>query len=91
MAKTKKPGRPPGSTSKKTAAETVEAPKSRCRACGSTEREAYTTKHIQTYAGVIPEGYPDAGQPFTAIMRRRTLCADCGQHRIDRTYENRPA
>jgi hypothetical protein len=82
----KKRGRPKGSTKKKTDNETVEATPSRCRACGSTNREAYTTKATQTFAGRVP----GTGEPFTHITRRRVACADCGQHRIDRTHENRP-
>ncbi len=62
---------------------TAEAPASRCAKCGSTNREHYDRRTVQTYAGIDP-----AGRPYTRIIRRWTKCTDCGQHRIDRTYEN---
>lgn len=77
-------GRPAGSRTKNS--PEVQAERSRCPKCGSTERTAYTSKHEQAYAGLDP-----AGEPFTHIIRQRTICVDCGQHRIDRTLENRPA
>lgn len=78
-------GRPKGATKKQMAYEIVEATPSRCRACGSTSRERYTTRHEQRFGG-----YTKSGHRYTSIIRRRTACADCGQHRIDRSYENRP-
>jgi len=77
-------GRPTGSRTKNS--PEVEAELSRCPKCGSTERTAYTGKHEQAYAGLDP-----FNQPFTHIIKQRTACVDCGQHRIDRTLENRPA
>lgn len=56
-------------------------PPSRCHACASTRRGLYTNRNVQDYAGMDP-----AGQPFTAIIRRRCQCLDCGQFRIDQTY-----
>ncbi len=76
-------GRPKGSKTKERDETTAEL--SRCQKCGSTERAPYTSKLVQEYAGVID------GKPFTRIVRRRTKCLDCGQHRVDRFYENRPA
>lgn len=75
-------GRPVGSRTKNSPEATVEL--SRCPKCGSTERAAYASKHEQPYSGLDP-----LNQPFTHIIRQRTSCLDCGQHRIDRTLENR--
>ncbi|HUX16388.1 MAG TPA: hypothetical protein VMW52_07925 [Phycisphaerae bacterium] len=62
----------------------VEAPKSRCRKCGSTERERYFRVKVQVYAGTDPQG-----RPFTHILRRWTHCKQCRQLRVDRALENR--
>lgn len=83
MSKTTK-GRPAGSRTKNSPETTAEL--SRCPKCLSTERAAYTNRHEQAYAGL--DGF---NQPFTHIIRQRTHCLDCGQHRIDRSLENRPA
>lgn len=82
--KTLPKGRPAGSRTKNS--PEVPAELSRCPKCGSTERTAYTGKHEQTYSGLDP-----FNQPFTHIIRQRTACVNCGQHRIDRTLENRPS
>lgn len=82
MTDSVKKGRPKGSRNKpRAAAETV---RSRCRACGSTERKPYTQTREQEHGGVDREG-----RPYTHIIRRWTSCADCGQARIDTSYENR--
>ncbi|KKL70280.1 hypothetical protein LCGC14_2106490 [marine sediment metagenome] len=52
--------------------------------CGSTRRSDYYGKIEQASRG------RHDGQPFTHIARRRTKCLDCGQLRVDRSYENRP-
>lgn len=76
-------GRPAGSANVKA---TADAAASRCPACGSTNRNAYEgTPNVQEYSG------ESNGQPYTHIVRRRCQCADCGQYRIDRTFENIPA
>ena len=54
-------------------------------ACQSTRRAAYLSKRVVTHAGLDP-----AGNPHTQIVFRRTKCLDCGQHRVDRTYEYVP-
>ena len=63
---------------------TTDAP--RCPSCKSTRREEYTNKQVQQFAGLLPDG-----TPYSAIIRRNTKCLDCGQARIDRTYEFQPA
>lgn len=61
---------------------TTEVEASRCRACGSTNRTGYHHVTVQEYAGVTGDG-----RPYTSIVRRRTECLDCGQTRIDRSFE----
>lgn len=69
--------RPKGSKN----ADTVQQEASRCPTCHSTRRRPYDSRHVQEFDGIDTEG-----RPFTAIIRRRTTCLDCGQHRIDREY-----
>jgi len=69
----------------KRALDQVDAPKSRCRNCGSTERERYFRTTTQGYAGTDAQG-----RPFTHIVRRWTRCKQCRQVRVDRCFENRP-
>ena len=81
-AAAKKAGRPKGSTNRP-AAE-IDAPKSRCPSCGSTDRLPYHRTVETPYPGA------DAlGNPCTHVVRRWTRCAACGQHRIDKSYELR--
>ena len=78
----KRPGRPKGSGNPPAAVITVEP--SRCPRCGSTRRGDYYGKTEQAFQG------EHNGQPFTHIVRRRTMSLDCRQTRVDRAYENRP-
>lgn len=64
--------------------EIVQGDLTRCPSCDSTEREPYTGKTEMEFSGTTPDGLP-----YTHIVRRRTRCQACGQHRIDRVYENR--
>lgn len=75
------PGRPAGSPNVTT---TAEASPSRCPQCDSTKRGPYLSRQEQEYSGTHD------GQPYTHIVRRRCECRDCGQMRIDRTFENHP-
>jgi hypothetical protein len=84
MSKTRRPGRPAGSRTK--SRDQAEARASRCRECGSTNRTAYRQKIEHEHGG----HHHRTGEPFTHIVKRWTSCADCGQARIDITYENRP-
>jgi hypothetical protein len=59
---------------------------SRCRKCGSTEREGYFNTNETPASGIDADG-----RPYTHVVRRWTRCRNCGQTRIDRAYENRPA
>jgi len=75
--------RPKGTSNTKTVT-TVEP--SRCPACHSTRRSRYRGRIVQPFGGL------DAGgRPFTAIVRHRTQCEDCGQWRIDQTLAYSPA
>ncbi len=74
-------GRPKGSQN---ISETVDVEASRCPSCGSTERGEYRGRTVQEYEGIYN------GQPYTAIVRRRCVCLNCGQWRVDRTFENNP-
>ena len=79
----KKPGRPKGSQTAKR--DHVLGELTRCRACGSTDREPYSQTHVTAYSAI----HPQTGKPYTHIVRRWTACSACGQARIDYYYENR--
>ena len=78
----KKTGRPLGS--KTPDRDIVDVQVSRCKRCGSTDRKPYTSK-----VELVGNGIAN-GQPYTSVIVRHTQCAnpDCGQHRVDRFYEN---
>jgi len=73
--------RTPGSKNIK---EVVPVEPSRCPDCGSTDRTGYVNTDAQEHPGTTADG-----EPYTHIVRRRTICKNCGRHRIDRSYENR--
>lgn len=75
-------GRPAGSKTVKLPPVTGE--KTRCQACSSTEREPYWATIEHPIDGVKD------GKPYTHVVWRRTKCRNCGQHRQDRFFENRP-
>lgn len=80
-APTKPAGRPAGKPNHPLAQ--ADAVPSRCPKCGSTERGPYISKTEQDVTGVDPA--------YTHVIWRRTKCLACGQHRSDRSYENRTA
>jgi len=84
MPRKKKPGRPAGS--RNVSADHAEGKLTRCKQCGSTEREPYYKMTEQEHGGIDPDG-----QPYTHIVRRWTRCRSCPDRpvRIDRFYENR--
>lgn len=55
---------------------------SQCPVCQSTERTAY----LDRPARIDGDGINPEGRPYTAVILRRTSCANCGQHRVDRSY-----
>ena len=60
----------------------IDVQTARCPKCQSTDRDWYGAVTIQEYEGADPQG-----RPFNRIIKRRTRCANCGQIRIERTYE----
>lgn len=76
-------GRPQGARTNKQ--PPVNAEKTRCPACGSTEREPYFATVEHEIVGVRD------GRPHTHVVWRRTRCRACSQVRQDRYFENRPA
>lgn len=74
------------SASPKAKAPIVPVTVSRCPSCGSTDRLAYNCTTEQEYTGGTPEG-----KPCTHVVRKWTSCKQCGQRRVDRSYENRVA
>lgn len=76
----KRRGRPKGSTN--ASRDVVAVLPSHCRQCGSTDREAYIGKPIvREITGTVE------GRPYNKITWRRTRCANCGQARVDQTFE----
>ena len=61
----------------------ADAVTSSCPKCGSTDRVPYyrKTEHERLTT--------PTGQQCTHAVLRYTRCKGCGQHRIDRTFENR--
>jgi hypothetical protein len=80
----KSPGRPAGAANVQ---ETTVVHPARCPRCDSTEKTVLGSLADQAFAGTAD------GRPYTHIVRRRVRCTTphCGQVRIERTYENRPA
>lgn len=75
-----KQGRPKG-------AKTVKKPEStgvltRCKRCGSTDRDRYTNPRTIQQSGIGPDG-----KPYNQITWRNTCCKSCGQVRVDKFYE----
>jgi len=68
---------------KKKPAVTITLVASRCPVCQSERRERYFKTTTQAFAGEYE------GRRFSHIIRRWTRCLDCGQVRIDRSYEDR--
>jgi len=79
----KRSGRPRGARNRDL--DTVSGEATRCRKCGSTDREPYFGKRTLDYAGTTPDG-----KPYTRVVWRRTVCRSCGQHRMDKSYEYTP-
>jgi RNase P subunit RPR2 len=74
-----KAGRPKGSKTKKVAV--VDAVRTRCIKCGSTQRTKYSQRRELNTSGVLPDG-----TEFDKVIWRRTTCKKCGQVRDDREY-----
>jgi nitrate reductase cytochrome c-type subunit len=75
-------GRPKGSANTEAV---VDVETSRCPNCQSTRRSEYLgARNVQEFEGLAE------GRPYNRIVRRRCQCLDCGQTRIDRTFEFAP-
>lgn len=75
-------GRPKGSESREY--DVAVGSPTRCRACGSTDRAPYLPNPtIVNSSGISPVD----GKPYDRIVIRRTKCLGCGQHRLDKIYE----
>ena len=74
----KRLGRPKGS---KNATDVVVAERSHCPKCGSACRSEYWGRIVQKCPGLRADS-----TSYTAIIRRRCRCLDCGQVRIDKEY-----
>ena len=57
---------------------------SRCGKCNSTDHTPYN--NVREMPG---DGKTSDGQPYNFIVWRRTSCRQCGQTRIDRSFEYR--
>ena len=97
-AATKKRGRPKGAKTKER--DVVRAEASRCNACGSADREPYRNATVHEYTGTRCDECPQVGTqgercicggvyrlPFSRVVLRRTSCSNCGQARIDKSWE----
>jgi hypothetical protein len=84
-AASSKGGRPAGSRTRPR--DEVMCDPSRCKACGSTNRIAYSGKPIVQFA----PGKDPQGRPFTHVITRNTECSDCHQRRRDVSYLNDPS
>ena len=66
------------------------AAKEACPKCGhSTRRLSTGSSRRSEYWGRLVQKCPGlraGGTPYTAIIRRRCRCLDCGQMRIDKEY-----
>jgi hypothetical protein len=81
MSKRKSPGRPSGCRPELNPPVVQVQPASICPRCGSPNRSDYWGKHVQAFAGVLPDG-----SAYGRIVRRRCRCLACGQIRIDKEY-----
>ena len=101
-AMTKRKAKPKKQTKKQPRPEAY-APASRCRRCKSSEREPYTgTKTELKFSGFECDRFcgrhhkkegtdcvcgGSYSLAFDLIVWRRTRCLECGQTRVDKSYE----
>ena len=89
----KRLGRPKGS---KNAVDVVVVERSHCPKCGSARRSEYWGRMVQKCPGLRADATlrssdasslrSTSGTPYTAIIRRRCRCLNCGQVWIDKEY-----
>lgn len=78
----KKRGRPPGSKSRDY--DHVQTTVSRCKACKSVERTAYSSPETIRFSGTYTSPLDNA--PYNALIRRKCQCKNCGRWRRDDSY-----
>lgn len=78
----RKPGRPKGATTKQR--DVVVGQLTRCKSCGSTDREPYAGIRELRHAGTDPEGVE-----YNVVSWKRTKCTVCNQNRVDQFFEYR--
>lgn len=86
MSAKRKAKKPRPRKSQKPTPPVVDAPATRCPRCGSTDREPYHRTVRRICNGQLP-----SGEIYTAVVWRRTFCRQCGQARIDKSFEHPPA
>lgn len=59
---------------------------SKCPKCNSLKRSEYGAIVTTAHAGILADG-----SAYDTVVRRRCSCLDCGQWRVDVSYENRGA
>lgn len=74
-------GRPRGSRTQPR--DVVPVQPSRCKRCGSTEREPYS----QTTTRNIRGRNLETGALYNVVKWSRTRCKSCGQARVDQVFE----
>lgn len=79
VEKPKKRGRPKGS---KNRAKKIAVVAARCKRCGKSTRG----KYFGTPRTIIARGEFD-GKPYNRVTFRRCRCGNCGQVRIEQTFE----
>jgi hypothetical protein len=55
---------------------------STCPTCGSSKRTAYNNSTYQELSGV-----DHAGNTYTGVWWRYCRCEDCGQNRVDKSFD----
>lgn len=77
--KTTSRGRPRGAKNQKV--PVVDSTPTTCPGCGSSDRVPYYAIRKKEINSRLPDG-----RVFDCVTWRRTLCKNCGQHRVDREY-----
>ena len=77
----RKPATPKLGKPRKTKTPVVDAVKTRCPKCESTDRTEYSGTKTRDIAGRLPDG-----TEYQKIHWRRCRCGNCGQARVDREF-----
>lgn len=74
-----KRGRPTGTKTEETPVVVVNL--SKCPKCGSIKRTSYNHTRAMDYGQIVD------GRDYSKVIWRNCKCLDCGQTRIDKTFE----